>query len=206
MIEDPAAQGARAASEEIDPFVWAEVSRIHHWLAEECSRAEVLAARIDHDARVLSRRVVTVQEVLFGAHITAWRDLSGLVRPPAATIVRFRELARFDARYTVLCQRLYPRVSTEDVVRRRRTDWVERRSDGEWPGHDASGWSAPADAIVARTWGPLHTADFLRYARRLIEMRLRDSRPVPVTPLDPLAATLTSTICDTLVRNGLPPV
>ncbi|MEV0063312.1 hypothetical protein [Nocardia sp. NPDC050718] len=206
-----------ATRRNIDSYIRSEVARIHeNWLddAEFTTSAADRAARVDAEAAELTGRVAVAEAAILDDLRADWRAIHGSGLPAARTVAALRGTAREDARHAVLCEHLYPRVSHEMLAERRRAEYAaaDRRLNAAVH-TDLHRWrrravhpTAPTRAIVARTWGTIRSAEFLVLAHALVQTRVEDGLPVPVTPLDPLTEQLTDAIRDQLMADGLLPV
>lgn len=213
------AQGCapRVARRDIDLYVWSEVSRIHeNWLGREVSASTPARrhARVDAEAADLTARIRAAEATLLAELRATWRDLHGTQLPTPETVARLRRTAREDARHAVPCAHLYSRVPAELIAERRGAEYTaaEQRlfaavfTDLQRWRRRAVRPTALTRSIVVRTWGTVRSTEFLVLAHALIQARIEDGLPLPVTPLDPLAAALAETIRDQLVADGLLPV
>ncbi|WP_052314525.1 hypothetical protein [Nocardia thailandica] len=207
--DDSGATPCQGADVRIDRVVRAEVARLHEdWLRDPAATPERRAQLIAAEARELTVRVRTVEAALLGQQLRDWRALYRRYLPPQRVMTTFTVLARSNARRAVLCADLYSRLPAAVVADRHRgVDGPARRGTGADPGRwRAAREEGRADPEVERIWGLVHTADFALLAAALLRVRAADGLPLPLTPLDPLAATLTAMIHDELRARGLPPV
>ncbi|MGS2810390.1 hypothetical protein [Nocardia sp. MW-W600-9] len=191
--------------------------RIHeNWLdgAEFTASVAERAARIEAEAADLTRRVAAAEAAILDDLRADWRAIHGTGLPSPRTVAALRSTAREDARHAVLCERLYPRVPHEVIAERHRAAYAaaDRRLNAAVH-TDLHRWrrravhpTASTRAIVARTWGTVRSAEFLVLAYALVQARVEDGLPLPVTPLDPLTEQLTDAIGDQLMSDGLLPV
>ncbi|GGN66217.1 hypothetical protein [Nocardia rhizosphaerihabitans] len=202
----------RPRSGEIDLLVWQEVARIRgEWIVDPCLSTIERTLGIDEEARQLTARISQRDSHLLDELIAGWIKAYDRI-PTADTIASFANAAHADARRQVLCEDLYSLIPPESIAERHRAARSASRPHQGAASPDPHRWrdrtaaaSPMAESIVLRTWQTAHSADFILLALALVDVRLQDRLPIPVTPLDPLAEVLTSLIHDQLVAQGLPP-
>ncbi|MFE7720802.1 hypothetical protein ACFU44_17360 [Nocardia rhizosphaerihabitans] len=199
-------------SGEIDLLVWQEVTRIRgEWIVDPGLSTIERTLGIDEEARQLTARIRQRESHLLDELIAGWIKAYDRL-PTAETIASFAGPAHADARREVLCEDLYSLIPPEAIAERHRTASSTSGPEPAAASPDPHRWrdraaaaSPMAESIVLRTWETVHSADFVLLALALIDVRLQDGLPIPVTPLDPLAEELTLLIHDRLVARGLPP-
>ncbi|WP_188827035.1 hypothetical protein [Nocardia camponoti] len=139
-----------------------------------------------------------------------WHEFHPHCRIDANRKASLTELARVLARRDILRLHLYPEVTAEMLSARRTDHRVFIRNSPGSP--DPERWrggavrsSQEAERITVMIWGPIRSLDFIVRALSLVQVRIDDGLPLPVTPLDPLAQLLTDQIHAQLIAESLPP-
>ncbi|MGW0324729.1 hypothetical protein [Nocardia sp. NPDC003183] len=205
-----------AGGREIDLQVWQEVARIRNeWIIDLTLTPDDRAHAIDAEAAALTEQVDKVESTLVEEAISTWITAHGGAIPSITAVAMVTAVARGDAQRQVLCEQLYCHVSPATIARRRAVTEraVARRREQALVVPDPQRWrfratmpSQLAAAVMRRTWGIVHSDDFMILALALIQVRLDDGMPIPVTPLEPLADELAAAVHAQLRLEGLPPV
>lgn len=185
----------------IDPVVRAEVARIwREWIGMDPSLPETERdEQIDREAARLTEMVQeSVGDSPHGFLVEQWRREHPGQDPDHRTTVALIETAWNSARARVLENELYPQLSEED---RRRTETTlaelvensDRQASELTAQRDPDRWrtlmvevSELAERIVNRVWGTRGSLEFQELALALIQQRLDDNLPTPMTSADPL--------------------
>ncbi|MFE7722007.1 hypothetical protein ACFU44_23510 [Nocardia rhizosphaerihabitans] len=191
-----------------------EVARILEWVPDPPLTTAERTIRIEAEVAALTTKIDRLEARLFEDLLAGWIIAHGGSVPLVATIDLFSRAARADAERQVLSDELYSRIAPESIARwhhvvgaaasRRRAEGLPIPDPQRWRNRTTT-VSAHAESIVRRTWGTMRSTDFTLLAGALVQVRLQDGMPVPVTPLDPLADDLAAMVQDQLLAEGLPP-
>ncbi|MFC9660048.1 hypothetical protein ACFVJ5_07395 [Nocardia sp. NPDC127606] len=207
----------RTDEREIDLQVWQEVARIRNeWAVDVTLTSAERHLAVEEEAAELTARINGVESQLLEQALTAWIDAHRGEIPTAAIVAALAASTRGESQRQVLCEHLYIHVLPSTIARHHavagRTAARHRRVKA-LTGADPERWreravtpSPSAAAIVRRSWGVVHSGDFVILALALVQVRLDGGMPIPVTPLDPLADELAATLHAQLIAEGLPPI
>lgn len=185
----------------IDPTVRAEVARIwREWIGMDPSLPETERDElIDREAARLTEMIQeSVGDSPHGFLVEQWRRDHPGQDPDHRTTVALMETAWSSARKKVLENELYPQLSEEDRQRTENTldelvEISDRQAGAMTAQRDPDRWrtlmvevSELAERIVNRVWGTRGGLEFQELAVALIQQRLDDNEPTPMTSADPL--------------------
>ncbi|WP_194829211.1 hypothetical protein [Nocardia sp. XZ_19_231] len=194
---------------DIDPEIRAEVSRIRReWIGMDPQQTPVERERqIDEESAHLTALVAEItDQSAHGFLVDQWRADHPGSDPDQTTVLALMTTAQRSARQQVLEEHLYSQL-TPEILEQRRSETAElvgavaAEIESARTAADPDRWrrrmvqpTELAEQIVTAAWGLSRSMDFTILALALIQQRLDDNAPTPISSVDPLVDDLTDLI------------